>query len=93
MQDCTGYYLSEAIIPASINPKYGNRLFVEFQVQYKKTTFCVHQIVLNVKKAIKYTLFGGAELVVFSYWTNKSTNNLSLYFGLIDARMIASDKE
>ena len=34
----TGYSLSEAFIFSSINPKYDNRLFVELQVQYKKTT-------------------------------------------------------
>ena len=34
----TGYSLSEALIHVSFNPKYDNRLFVESQVQYKKTT-------------------------------------------------------
>ena len=38
----TGYSLSEALILASINPKYDNRLFVELRVQYKKTTSLVH---------------------------------------------------
>jgi hypothetical protein len=28
-----------------------------------------------------------------TYWTRNSTNNLSSYFGLIDARMSAFDKE
>ena len=32
--DCTGYSLSEALILASINPKYDDRLFVELPVQY-----------------------------------------------------------
>ena len=35
---CTGYSLSESLILASINPKYDEKLFVELQFQYKKTT-------------------------------------------------------
>ena len=47
---CTGDSWSEALILASrLNPKYDGRFFVELRVQYKKTTSCVHQIVLNVK--------------------------------------------
>ena len=32
----TGFFFSEALILASINPKYDVRLFAEFQIQYKK---------------------------------------------------------
>ena len=39
-EDDTGYFFSEALIFASINPKYDNRLFIKLQVQYKKTTNC-----------------------------------------------------
>ena len=38
----TGYSLSEALILASINPKYGDRLFIELQVKYKKTISSRH---------------------------------------------------
>ena len=34
----TGKSMSEALIFASINPQYDNRLFIELQVQCKKTT-------------------------------------------------------
>ena len=34
----TGKSLSEALIFASINPQYDNRLFMELRVQYMKTT-------------------------------------------------------
>ena len=34
----TGKSLSEALIFASINPKYDDRLFMELPVQYMKTT-------------------------------------------------------
>ena len=40
----TGYSLSEALILASINPKYDNRLFIELRVHYKKTTSSVHVV-------------------------------------------------
>ena len=35
---CTAYSLSEALILTTINPKYDNRLFVELQYQYMKST-------------------------------------------------------
>ena len=41
----------------------------------------------------EYNVTTCTELVVFLYWTLNSTNNLSSYFGVIDARMSASDKE
>jgi hypothetical protein len=34
----TGKSLSEALVHASITPKYEDRLFVELQVQYRKIT-------------------------------------------------------
>ena len=34
-----------------------------------------------------------SELAVFMYWTGKSMNNLLSYFGLVDARISASDKD
>ena len=34
-----------------------------------------------------------SELVVFTYWTGKSMNNLSSYCGLVDAKIRASDKD
>ena len=53
----TGKSLSEALIFASTNPKYDDRLFIELQVQYMKipssedgeNMLCT-EIVLNVKK-------------------------------------------
>ena len=34
-----------------------------------------------------------SELVVFMYWTGKSMNNLLSYYGLVDVRINASDKD
>ena len=38
----TGKSLPEALILSASNPKYDNSLFIELQVQYKKTTSSVH---------------------------------------------------
>ena len=34
-----------------------------------------------------------SELVVFMYWTGKSMNNLLSYYGLVDPRISASNKD
>ena len=38
----TGKFLSEALIFASTNPQYDDRLFIELQVQYLKTPSSEH---------------------------------------------------
>ena len=40
----TGKSLSEALILASTNPRYDDRLFIELQVQYKKATSLEHVV-------------------------------------------------
>ena len=62
----TGYSLLKALIVSSIDPKYENRLFLELGVQYKKTTSCAHQIVLNVKTK-NNLVYICTELIVFLY--------------------------
>ena len=73
---CTGKSLSEALIFASINPQYYNRLFMELRVQYMKTISAEHV----------------CTCVLFMCWTGKSMNNLWSYCGLVDARISASEK-
>ena len=46
-KQCRCYSSSEALIFASINPKYDNKLFVEFHFQYKKTTISTHNSTNN----------------------------------------------
>ena len=87
---------SEALILASINPKYDKRLFIELRVQYKKSTSSEHVVHTNWflfwhSEQFIYTTC--SELVVFVYWTGKSMNNLLTYCGLIDTRIRASDKD
>ena len=63
--------MSEALIFASINPQYDNRLFIELPVQYMKTTSSEHQenmlctkIVLNVKTKTKLC----TQYVLLMFW-------------------------
>ena len=42
-----GKSLSEALILATTNPQYDERLFIELRVQYKKTTSSVHVVYTN----------------------------------------------
>ena len=57
--DCllpTGHSLSEALILASINPKYDDRLLSSVQEKYKFSTCCIHQIVcFDIKDNLMYT--------------------------------------
>ena len=59
----TGKSMSEALIFASTNQQYDNRLFIDLPVQYMKTTSLEHgenmmcaKIVLNVKTKTKNNL-------------------------------------
>ena len=43
----TGKSMSKALIFASINPQYDNRLFIELRVQYMKITSSEHVVYIN----------------------------------------------
>ena len=43
----TGKSFSETLILASTNPQYDERLFIELQVQYMKTTISKHVVYTN----------------------------------------------
>ena len=65
---CTGKSLSEALILASNNPQYGDRLFMELPIQYMKTTSSEHVVYINcfeIQNKIKNTAC--TELVVFVF--------------------------
>ena len=86
---CTGKSFSEALILASLNPQYDERLFIELQEKYKFRTRCVQKLVMSLfwhSKRYFYTTC--SELVFFN-----SMNNLSSYCGLTDSRMRASDTD
>ena len=85
---CTGESLLEALILASTNPQYDKRLFIDLPVQYMNCFECQNK---NRNKQFMYTTC--SELVVFMYWTGKSMNNLLSYFGLVVARISASEKD
>ena len=59
-----GKYLSEALIFASTNPKYDNRVFIELQVQYMKIpssnlgrTCCVQKLFLTFRTNLVHNMF------------------------------------
>ena len=91
--------MSEALILASTDPQYENRLCIELQVQYMKIpssnlgrTCCVQKLfwmsgTISVHKMPKF------ELGIFMYWTCNSMHDLSSYCGLVDAKLRASDKD
>ena len=72
----TGYFLSEVLILASINPKYDNRLFFELQGSvlgnFIFSTCCVHQIVFVFTFRTIWCTYVCTrlctELVVFLYY-------------------------
>ena len=89
---CTGKSLSEALIFASINPQYDDRLFIELRVQYMKIPSSEHVVytVSKQKQQFVYTTCSAGILSLQFLWT---MNNLSSYCGLVDAKIRASYKD
>ena len=63
-QVCTGKSLSEALIFASTNPQYDDRLFIELQVQYIKIpssnlgrTCCVQKLIPTFRTTFVHNIF------------------------------------
>ena len=63
------------------------------QENYKFSKCCVQQIVFCFCFDIQNMYWTCNFPVIFLYWTCNSTNNLSSYFGVIDAWTSASDKD
>jgi hypothetical protein len=92
----TGKSFSEAFFLASTNPQYEKRLFIELQVQNMKIASSEHKLFWMSKQKTIYVhnmFWACSELAIFVYWTRNSTNNLSSYCGLVDAKIRASDKD
>ena len=67
---CTGKSMSEALIFASTNPQYDNRLFIELPVEYMKIPSSEHVVYISCseyqnKKQFVYTTC--SELVAFMH--------------------------
>ena len=96
----TGKYLSEALILASTNPQYDDRLFIELRVQYMKIPSSEHVVFINCsecqsknKNKKQFMNTTCSELVIFMYWTRNSMDNILSYCGLVDARISTSEKD
>ena len=64
----TGKSLSEALIFASTNPQYDNRLFIELQFQYMKVprsnlgrTCCIQKLFLTIRTIFVYNMFSSCS--------------------------------
>ena len=85
----TGKSFSEALILASVNPQYDKSLFNEFSQKYKFRICCVQKLFFcfdipnNICK----------QQVLNLYFSGNWMNNLSLYCGLTDSKMKASDTD
>jgi hypothetical protein len=77
----TGKFLSEALIFASINPQYDNRLFMKF--------LCKLQGQNMGRKWAEHVL----PMFCACSFQGNSINNILSYFGLVDARISASEKD
>ena len=78
---------SEAFIPASVDPQYDKRLFIEFPEKFKVTTCHNFCFCFDIQNNIC------TQHVVILYFPGNSMNNLLSYFGLTDSRMRASDTD
>ena len=71
-------------------------MFIELRVQYMKIPLSEHVVYKNCsecqnKKQFVYTTC--SEHGIFMYWTRNSMNNILSYFGLVDTRISASEKD
>ena len=73
----TGKSLSEALLFA----EHGENMLCTKIVLNVRNNFCTHHVLPRF------------ELGIFMYWTCNSMNNLSSYYGLVDAKIRASDKD
>ena len=67
VNDCTGKSLSEALIFASTNPQYDDRLFIELRVQYMKIPSSEH--VKNMPCTQIVFLFLHSEQFMYTKYT------------------------
>ena len=86
--------MSEALFFASTNPQYDDRLFIELQVQFMKIASSEH-VVYTICFLFWHSeqFWTCSELAIFMSWTRNSMNNQWSYFGLVDAKKRASDKD
>ena len=69
--------MSEALILASVKPKYDDRLFIKLPVQYEKSSehVVVYKNGLECQNEKQFLYTTCSELVFFLYWTQDSMNN------------------
>ena len=95
-----GKSFSEALIFASTNPKYDDRLFIKLWVQYPKIPSSEHVENMMCTQIVCFLFWHSGQFMyttcsqhVLSFWNRYSMNNLLSYCGLVDARISASEKD
>jgi hypothetical protein len=71
-------------------------LSIDLPVQCMKTKSSEHVVYINCSKCQNKNQFvytACSELGVFMYWIGKSMDNLLSYYGLVEPRISASDKD
>ena len=75
MSNTTGRSLPEALIFASTNPHYDDRLFIELQVQYMRIpssnlgrTCCVQKLFLTFRTIIVHNIFSPCSAKKKRFW-------------------------
>ena len=74
----TGKYFSESLILESVNPKYDERLFIEFPEKYKFTT-CCYKYCFECQNKNKKSIIVHNMYLVNLYFSGNSINNLLSY--------------
>ena len=83
---------------ASTNPNYDKKLCIELPVQYMKITSPEHVVYTICALFLfwhseQFMYKTCSELLICMYWAGNSMNNLLSYWGLVDTRIRASDKD
>ena len=65
----------------------------KLQAQNMLRTCCIHRLFKTETKQNLCTYTTSYELAIIMYWTRNSMNNLSSYFGLVDAKIWTSHKD
>ena len=87
--------MSEALILASTNPQYDDRLFIELRVQYMKIPSSEHDVYINCSECQNKTktTISICSAGIMSLQFSLTMKSLSSYCGLVDAKIRASDKD
>ena len=89
----TGKSLSEALIFASTNPQYDDRLFIELQVHYMKIPSSEHVVYINCSEFQNKNNLCTQHFLSLEFSCAELVIHLLSHCGLVDVKIRASDKD